>query len=131
MGANRKSKQTHDKHKFLINLVKVGPVQESNPRTHAPSAVRRVTIKCSNQVKYDTLIEYGREVTASDVVFRSVSENSAGLLPLSSPHFHSINLPSIIYLNPIREVGSALVTPPGLLVPMGGGDHSSPGRLLL
>ncbi|GBP38430.1 hypothetical protein EVAR_23634_1 [Eumeta japonica] len=58
--------------------------------------------------------QYGREVAASAVAFRSVNENSSGSLPLS---------PSIMYPSHFHEVSNASVPPLRLRESMCDDDH--------
>ncbi|GBP10724.1 hypothetical protein EVAR_6282_1 [Eumeta japonica] len=72
-------------------------------------------------VKYLSLTEYRREVAASAVGFRLMSESSGG--PLSPPSHRSppsFRSPSFKYTIYFQEAGNALV---GVRVSMGGDDR--------
>ncbi|GBP46140.1 hypothetical protein EVAR_26585_1 [Eumeta japonica] len=71
-----------------------------------------------------TFTEYKREVTASAVAFRTVSESSDDPLPFYYPTLPpSILPPSAILSYPFLRGGNTLVIPLGLGVFMGGDDH--------
>ncbi|GBP66217.1 TBC1 domain family member 4 [Eumeta japonica] len=81
--------------------------------------------------RHHTLAEYGREVAASAVPFRLVSESFGGRLPpILLPSTRS---PSIRYSIPFQVAGNAPMISPGLRMFVSGGDHllsdSSPAHL--
>ncbi|GBP80144.1 hypothetical protein EVAR_56013_1 [Eumeta japonica] len=97
--------------------------------SHAVINFNCCSTQLARQLQYQTLTEYGREVTVSAVLFRPLIEISGGPLPFHHPQPPYIDpllslsaQSSIRYPIPTQEAGNAPVIPE-LRVSMGSGSH--------